>query len=211
MKLNKIVPGLFLPMLVLFSQCTVALLRDEGHVSEAAMKEASAAMNDYLRKVPDQSPAALAVVDYSRPSFLKRMVIVDLGTGQQSFYRVAHGKKSGELYAVRFSNTPESNMSSLGLYRVARSYSGDHGLARRLEGLDSLQNGNAAMRDIVVHSADYVSLPFILLNLVTFNGPRIGRSNGCFVVSRDDISAVERQLGQGGFIYAWKGPGRTRK
>jgi len=134
------------------------------------------------------------------------MAIIDLKTGRQSFYRVAHGKNSGELYARRFSDVPESNMSSLGLFRVGERYLGDHGLALRLDGLDSLRNGNAAKRDIVLHKAGYVSIPFILLNVVTGYGPMIGRSNGCFVVSENDIDEVVQKLAGGGFIYAWATP-----
>lgn len=186
----------------------ITLLLDSGYVSAEATREAFAVMQDALRRNPASAPPrALAVIDYSRPSFMKRMTIIDLKTGRRSFYRVAHGKKSGELFARRFSNTPESNMSSLGLYRVDKRYFGDHGLALRLEGLDSLRNGNAAARDIVVHSAGYVSIRFILLNIVTGYGPMTGRSNGCFAVSRHDIDEVVEKLDGGGFIYAWTGNG----
>jgi hypothetical protein len=94
-------------------------------------------------------------------------------------------------------------MSSLGLYKVLATYCGDHGTALRLEGLEPGRNGNAFRRAIVLHSAGYVSLRYILLNLVTCNGPRIGRSNGCFVVSAGEIEEVAQRLGRGGFIYAW--------
>jgi hypothetical protein len=195
-----------LPLLLLLNLGTLALVRDTGYVSAEATIEAFAAMHDYLRQNPTlEPPRALAVVDYSRPSSMKRMAIIDLKTARRSFYRVAHGKNSGELFARRFSNTRDSNMSSLGLYRTSFVYNGDHGLAMRLEGLDSLRNGNAAMRDIVLHSADYVSLPYILLNTFTLQGPRIGRSNGCFVVSKNDLAPVIDRLGQGAFIYAWAG------
>ena len=193
-------------LLLLLNLGTIALLLDPGYVSAEATREAFDAMQEYLRRNPASSPPqAFAVIDYSRPSFMKRMAIIDLKTGRQSFYRVAHGKKSGELFARRFSNTPESNMSSLGLFRVGEQYYGDHGLALRLDGLDSLRNGNAAKRDIVLHSAGYVSIPFILLNTLTFQGPRIGRSNGCFVVSNRDIGEVVEKLAGGGFLYAWAG------
>lgn len=194
-------------LLLLLNLGTIALLLDSGYVAAEATREAFAAMQDYLHRNPASAPPrALAVIDYSRPSFMKRMVIIDLKTGDQSFYRVAHGKNSGELYARRFSDVPESNMSSLGLFRVTKRYSGDHGLALRLDGLDSLRNGNAAKRDIVLHKAGYVSIPFILLNVVTGYGPMIGRSNGCFVVSKSEISEVVEKLADGGFIYAWATP-----
>jgi hypothetical protein len=131
------------------------------------------------------------------------MVIVNLKTGARSYYRVAHGKRSGELFAHRFSNEPGSGMSSLGLYKVINVYNGSHGKALRLEGLDSLLNSSAFGRDVVLHAASYVSISYILMNLVTFNGPRIGRSDGCFVVSFRDIEKVTAKLGRGGFIYAY--------
>ncbi|UWX57985.1 murein L,D-transpeptidase catalytic domain family protein [Chlorobaculum sp. MV4-Y] len=195
---------LLLLLLLLLNLGTIALLLDSGNVSAEATREAFAAMQEYRRRNPaSEPPRTLAVIDYSKPSFMKRMVIIDLKTGRQSFYRVAHGKNSGELFARQFSNTPESNMSSLGLFRIGEQYYGDHGLALRLDGLDSLRNGNASKRDIVLHQAGYVSIPFILLNTLTFQGPRIGRSNGCFVVSKSDISEVVQKLSAGGFIYAW--------
>ena len=192
-------------MLVLVPPCFTILLRDPGQVSETAVAEAQAALGSYALLHPEAEIRSLTVVDYSKPSFMKRMVVIDLRTGRRWPCRVAHGKSSGELFAQSFSNVPESNMSSLGLFRARQVYSGEHGLALRLDGLDSLRNGNAGQRDIVVHSADYVSIPWIIWNLATGNGPRIGRSNGCFVVSRDDIVPVVHQLGNGGYIYAWRG------
>lgn len=191
-------------LLLLLNLGTIALLLDSGHVSAKATMEAVTAMQGYLRRNPESAPPrALAIIDYSQPSYVKRMTIIDLKTGRQSFYRVAHGKNSGELYAQSFSDVQGSNMSSLGLFRVTKRYYGDHGLALRLDGLDSLRNGNAAKRDIVLHKAGYVSIPFILLNVVTGYGPMIGRSNGCFVVSKSEISEVVEKLSDGGFIYAW--------
>jgi hypothetical protein len=192
-------------ILLLVPTGVTLLLRDPGQVSEEAVDEAKAELGRYALLHPEEEIRTLAVVDYSKPSFMKRMVVIDLQSGQRLPCRVAHGKESGKLFARSFSNVPESNRSSLGLFRVVRAYSGDHGLALRLDGLDSLRNGNAAPRDIVVHSAEYVSIPYILWNLVTLEGPRIGRSNGCFVVSRGDIVPVARRLDHGGFIYSWSG------
>jgi hypothetical protein len=172
-------------------------------VSPKAYREAFTALEAYHAAHPEENPKYLAVVDYSKPSFLKRMALIDLTTGEQNFYRVAHGTNSGKLYARRFSNVPQSGMSSLGLYKVLSIYNGDHGRAFRLLGLDSLRNSNAVMRDIVLHSAGYVSLPYIMMNVVTFNGPRIGRSNGCFVVSASDSVEVYARMGQGGFLFAY--------
>lgn len=201
--------SLSVALLILLPIVVAALLRDTGHVPDDAIVEAKAALDRHMALHPEDSVRTLAVVDFSRPSFLKRMMVIDLETGRRSTCRVAHGRNSGTLIARSFSNVPESNMSSLGLFRVGQAYNGAHGIALRLDGLDSLQNSNAGIRDIVLHSADYVSIPYILLNLFTLSSPRIGRSNGCFVVSRDDIAPVVRQLANGGFIYAWGGKAGT--
>ncbi len=191
-------------MLALLLIVGAGLLWLPEKISTEAYKAAFAALDTYRTSHPEEAVRYLAVVDFSKPSYLKRMAVVDLVNGEESFYRVAHGKNSGELYATRFSNTSESGMSSLGLYKVLDAYIGDHGTAVRLEGLEPSVNGNAFSRDIVLHSADYVSPCYILLNLVTFNGPRIGRSNGCFVVSTDDIDEVIKKLGNSGLLYAWR-------
>jgi hypothetical protein len=180
-----------------------ALLYLPEKVSPQAYKSAIASLEAYRSLHPEENPLFLVVVDYSKPSYVKRMAIIDLKTGEQTFYLVAHGKNSGELYATRFSNTPESGMSSAGLYKALDTYIGDHGKAVRLEGLEPALNGNAFSRDIVLHSADYVSLGYIMLNLITFNGPRIGRSSGCFVVSPGEIDDVLKKLRRGGLLYAW--------
>ena len=172
-------------------------------VSGQAYKAAFSAMESYRRQHPEELPRFLAVVDYSKPSYLQRMTLIDLKTGDMSFYLVAHGIHSGELYATRFSNNPESGMSSLGLYKTVENYNGSHGISIRLKGLDPLLNSNAFSRNIVLHSAEYVSLNYIFINLLTGNTPRIGRSNGCFVLSPGDIDEVVEKLNQGAFLYAW--------
>lgn len=189
---------------VVLSTLLVLLLYAPGRISDEAVSEAKTALASYLEAHPDETARTLAVVDFSQPSYMKRMAIIDLQSGERTFFRVAHGRNSGELYARHFSDVPDSNTSSLGLFRVTRRYHGDHGLALRLDGLDSLRNHNAAVRDIVLHEAGYVSIRYILLNLATLNGPMIGRSNGCFAVSRRDIDEVVAKLADGGFIYAWR-------
>jgi len=199
----KVIVAITCALLLLIGVTATGLFFDDGRVSEEALSKAKVALAGYLEAHPEATPRTLTVVDFSQPSYVKRMAIIDLPSGKREFYRVAHGKNSGELYARRFSDVQDSNMSSLGLYRVTKRYSGDHGLALRLDGLDSLRNGNAARRDIVLHSAGYVSIPFIMLNIVTGYGPMIGRSNGCFVVSKRDIKEVIRKLDSCCFIYAW--------
>jgi len=178
-------------------------LLQQPQVSEEAMRAATEAFEGYRAEHPDDEISAWAVVDYSKPSYARRMVIIDQATGLHRFYRVAHGVNSGTLYAREFSNVTGSNTSSIGLFRTGAMYDGDHGRAIRLYGLDSLFNSNAFIRDIVLHSSWYVSIPTILENLFTFNGPRIGRSNGCFVVSPSVIDEIAETLKEHALLYAY--------
>ncbi len=199
--------------LILASSIVAAFTLTMQKVSDKAMAKAEIAVTEYIASRPHlPTPRYLAVVDYTQPSFMKRMVVIDRETGLQFWYRVAHAGKSGSLFARTFSNVQGSNLSSLGLFKAGNAYNGDHGIALRLHGLDPSKNSNAFERDIVLHAADYVSIPIILENLLTFNGPRIGRSQGCFVVSRSHIKEVVDILSRGGYLYAYgKESGSTRK
>ncbi len=202
MQYKKLFSGILVTLLLLLFG-GVALLYLPEKISPEAYRAAFTALDLYHKAHPEEKLRYLAVVDFSKPSYLQRMAVIELQSGEQSFYRVAHGKNSGDLYATKFSNAQNSSMSSLGLYKVVEAYNGDHGKALRLDGLDPLQNGNALNRDLVLHSADYCSLGYILLNLVTLNGPRIGRSNGCFVLSPRGRDEVVQKLTEGALLYAW--------
>ena len=122
----------------------------------------------------------LTVVDFDLPSTEKRLWVFDLATNQTKFHTlVAHGHNSGENEATNFSNTDQSNMSSLGFYATSKEYQGKHGRSLRLEGLDEGFNTNAAARSVVMHGADYVSEAFIKQN------GRLGRSLGCPALPMD--------------------------
>jgi hypothetical protein len=65
---------------------------------------------------------------------------------------VTHGsgsdKGSADLY---FSNTPNSNCTSLGKYKVGKPYTGKFGLAYKLYGLEA-SNSKAFERAVVLHA-----------------------------------------------------------
>lgn len=122
----------------------------------------------------------LTVVDFDLPSTEKRLWVLDLAQKQVLFHTlVAHGHNSGENKATNFSNTNESNMSSLGFYVTEGEYQGKHGRSLKLQGLDEGFNTNAAMRSVVMHGAEYVSEEFIKQN------GRLGRSLGCPALPMD--------------------------
>lgn len=70
---------------------------------------------------------------------------------------VTHGKGSeNESGSLIFSNTPNSNCTSLGKYKIGNSYNGNFGLSYKLMGLDKT-NSRALDRAVVLHS--YCGVP----------------------------------------------------
>ncbi|MDE2294992.1 MAG: murein L,D-transpeptidase catalytic domain family protein [Gammaproteobacteria bacterium] len=131
----------------------------------------------------------VTIVDYSRPSDEKRLAVANVQTGKVLFYTyVAHGKGSGGKFATHFSNQPGTDASSLGVYLTGGTYYGEHGYSLRLHGLDPQFNGAAYRRDIVVHSAWYVSKAFAA------DHGRLGRSWGCFALSARVESAIVKLI-----------------
>ncbi len=140
----------------------------------------------------------LSICDFTQSSGNKRLYIIDLAKGQLLFNTlVAHGKNSGDEYARNFSNEPESLASSLGFYVTGESYSGSHGLAMRLQGMESGFNDKAAARDIVMHGAWYVSRDFLNRYHV------LGRSFGCPAVPDELHEQIINSIKDGScfFIY----------
>jgi hypothetical protein len=130
------------------------------------------------------------IIDFNLPSTAKRMHVIDLKSAEVTSYLVAHGKDSGDLYALNFSNEPNSYMSSLGIYLTGEPYDGKHGLSMKLHGEEST-NSNAYSRDIVMHGAVYVSEDFIK------QYGRLGRSEGCPAVEMQYSSELVNKLANG--------------
>jgi hypothetical protein len=118
--------------------------------------------------------SVLSIIDFNKASSENRLWIIDIKSKKLLYNTlVAHGKNSGENFARRFSNVPQSEMSSLGFYVTNQTYQGKHGLSLKIQGLDKGFNTNANERAIVIHGADYVSNSFVRQH------GRLGRSQGC--------------------------------
>lgn len=140
----------------------------------------------------------VAIADFGRASAVPRFHIIDIMRGQTTTLLVAHGQGSDPAnigFLQEFSNRYGSNATSEGAFVTAELYTGMHGLSRRLNGLDPT-NDNARIRDVVIHSANYVGQ-----NVVASEG-KLGRSNGCFAFAQCDIAQVLAQLGRGRLLYA---------
>ncbi|MEG4316122.1 MULTISPECIES: murein L,D-transpeptidase catalytic domain family protein [Pseudomonadaceae] len=140
----------------------------------------------------------LAVIDFSLPSSERRLWIFDLQRSTLLLRDlVAHGQKSGDNHATRFSNAVGSHQSSIGLFRTAESYSGKHGYSLRMDGLEPGINDRARERAIVIHPAAYVNPAWIATQ------GRIGRSQGCPAVRPEVARMVVDSLKGGQFMFSW--------
>lgn len=141
----------------------------------------------------------LTVIDFDLPSTEKRLWVIDLNSDKVVFHTlVAHGHNSGENEATSFSNTDQSNMSSLGFYVTGTEYVGKHGQSLRLQGVDEGFNTNAAARSVVMHGADYVSEEFIKQN------GRLGRSLGCPALPLDQYVQIISAVHGGSCLFLYK-------
>ena len=143
----------------------------------------------------------LIVVDYTQPSFKKRLHVVDIKSKEVlRSYHVAHGEGSSDphntAYAIRFSDRNESHMSSLGAMVTDDTYFGKHGYSMRLNGLES-SNSSVRRRCIVVHSALYVTEAYILKK------GRAGQSWGCPAVDPAISNALIQENKGGVFFFAY--------
>lgn len=97
------------------------------------------------------------MVDMHIPSGKQRFFIYNLLKDSVELAGlVAHGsgsdRGSNDLY---FSNAPNSNCTSLGKYKIGKSYYGKFGLAYKLHGLDKT-NSKAFERFVVLHAHECV-------------------------------------------------------
>src|SRR5438270_2565486 len=142
----------------------------------------------------------IGIADFSRPSSEARFHLVDLASGQVESHRVCHGRGSDPAhsgYLERFSNDFGSYATSNGTYTTAGYYDGKYGLSMKVRGLD-WSNNNAEPRTIVILNAWYAEDDMIPLHGM------LGRSEGCFAMSRESQYAVMRKLAGGRMIYADK-------
>ena len=136
-----------------------------------------------------------AVVDYSRASNTKRMWIFDTSDGTvvgEMEVRHGHGKGTQKKrYVGAFSNTPHSQLSSLGVLTGTLPALG--GLKKKwpskrillLEGQENNWNSNVRERDIVIHSTRY------------------SYSHGCLSMPMQNLDNAMWNLAFGGVVFAY--------
>ena len=170
-------------------------LRLERTVSYEAFEEG---LRGYM-SIDNKEKEILTLIDFSKPSNLVRLAVIDLRHGKVLHTSVvSHGKGSGSLYATKFSNRDGSHKSSLGFYLTGNAYKGSNGYSLKLIGLEKGYNDNAFERAIVIHGADYCS------ESVVKSGGQLGRSWGCPALPRKKNRKIIDTIKGGSvlFIYA---------
>ena len=172
-------------------------LEDLG-LSQQAFEYAIKGYNYLLNAGKLSNEQTLTIVDFSLPSSAKRLFVIDIENRKVLYNTyVAHGRNSGKEYANSFSNSPESNKSSLGFYITKGTYNGAHGFSLKLEGEEKGINDNALSRAIVMHSADYVNK-----NLIRTQG-YIGRSLGCPAIPKDVYKPIIQIIKDGSCLFIY--------
>lgn len=136
----------------------------------------------------------LVIIDYSQPSHEKRFHLVDLKNNKTESYLTAHGKGSDPNHtgkAQHFGDKNGSRMTSLGFFKTAETYIGQHGYSLKLLGL-SETNKNALTRLIVIHGANYVDPKRKVL----------GRSWGCPALEPRYTKDVIDKIKSGALVYS---------
>jgi hypothetical protein len=138
----------------------------------------------------------ITIIDYTKPSFKKRLFLIDSESGSVGKYYVSHGKKSGWAYATRFSNSPGSLQSSKGFFKTGNVYCGRLGPTLELHGLEKGVNDNALIRKIVMHGAWYSNPESIVINHW-----RLGWSQGCPALPKEAAPEVIYKIKDGSLLY----------
>ena len=127
----------------------------------------------------------ITLVNFGMPNNSARLWVVNIRTHRVLFNtQVARGSGKG------FSNRGKSHSSSLGVYITGEVYIGKHGYSLRLYGI-SRTNNNAYRREIVIHSANYVSRG------------HVGHSWGCLALSPHLTKPIIQAIKRGTEIYVY--------
>lgn len=171
---------LLLPALVIITFCTLSLCTNgNGQVfsnAEESVDEPVSVNKDSVRlasELPKQltsvenyiathpgkySKNYAVLIDMKIPSNHYRFFLIDLKKDsivQKGLVAHGSGSETSKPDSLIFSNTPNSYMTSLGIYKFGVSYNGSFGKSYRLHGLDKT-NSKAFDRAVVFHSYSYV-------------------------------------------------------
>ncbi|RYY69795.1 MAG: hypothetical protein EOO13_08495 [Chitinophagaceae bacterium] len=132
------------------------------------------------------------LMDMTLPSGKNRFFVYNILKDEvEAASLVTHGFGSNKYEnddPLEFSNVPDSKKTSLGRYKIGKSYFGQFGLAYKLYGLDST-NDKAFARDIVLHSHKRVPEKETFPNYIIV-------SSGCPTVSPAFLTKLDNYIKQ---------------
>jgi hypothetical protein len=152
-------------------------------------------VNDVISKIKIQllrhrqlrNQKIVLFIDYALPITKERFFVYNTRK-QRIIYSafVGHAGRSGAHIPYKFSNTHHTRKTSLGLYKIGKTYKGRFGKSRKVYGL-SKANSNAYKRAIVIHSmAGYL--------------PQNLYSWGCFTFFKHDYETVLKYAKNGRYM-----------
>lgn len=169
-----------------------------GSISPQVFSLALEAANAAIERGDVRQPKTLTIVDFSKPSTEERLWVYDVRTHELLYQElVAHGRGSGRTYATQFSNQPESNRSSLGLFVTAEAYVGKNGYSLRLDGLEPGINDRARERAVGIHGAPYVNAASAKAQ------GYLGRSLGCPALRPEITRKLIDTIKGGSLVFAY--------
>lgn len=167
-------------------------------LSEEAYEYAKKGFNKLVETGRLVNDSIISIVDFTQSSAKKRLFILDLKHYKILFNTfVAHGRNTGQEWATSFSNQPSSYKSSPGFYVTGETYSGNHGLSLKLDGVERGINDRARDRAIVLHGAQYVNDAWV--NMRGY----IGRSEGCPAVPENLSAPIINQIKNGTCLFIY--------
>ena len=186
------------PPLPRIPQITPPPLDPQRLVRPELMSRAMAALDVHSHKITLRD--RMYLVDFQKFSGEQRLYEVDLIGGRVTAFRTCHGRGSDPEhsgFARRFSNTPDSHMSSVGAYATAgASWGAQQGPNVLLDGLE-YSNNLARDRAIIIHGADYADPDFLARE------GKLGRSYGCFSTAHTDLPMLRERMGEGRLLFAY--------
>lgn len=158
-------------------------------VAITRLKDQAAAIKEYAGSKNFNTDICF-LVDMSVPSGKNRFFVYNLKTGVvENESLVAHGFGStvkGSDNELIFSNNAYSFKTSLGKYKIGKSYTGKYGLAYKLYGLDDTNN-KAFERTIVLHADIHMPKNEVY-------PARIFQSAGCPTLSPEFLPVVSKYI-----------------
>lgn len=155
----------------------------------------NSAYNDRCYSMPELKLGAkrtFAIVDYTKPSNVRRMFLIDRKSGGISTMAVAHGRyeagfmnrtlsenENSVKWAKYFSNEPGSNAPSSGFFFAGQDYEGKFGRSLALHGIEPGVNDYACERAVVIHK-----------HLLVSKNNAYVMSSGCPMISRSYLDHV---------------------